>query len=109
MSIVRSRSERIANPASRGEHRRGHGRAPVVTPHVDVAHRRRRTSSDDPGRVLARHDSSLTGNGERRADGREREAERAAQLAMLLDGIDLNAKRLARWNPPKGIDSDPGS
>ena len=24
----------------------------------------------------------------------------AAQLAMLLDGIDLNAKRLARWNPP---------
>lgn len=31
-----------------------------------------------------------------------------AQLAMLLDGIDLNAKRLARWNPPEGIDSDPG-
>jgi transposase len=31
----------------------------------------------------------------------------AAQLAMLLDGIDLNAKRLARWNPPEGIDSDP--
>jgi transposase len=29
-----------------------------------------------------------------------------AQLAMLLDGIDLNAKRLARWTPP-GIDSDP--
>lgn len=33
----------------------------------------------------------------------------AAQLAMLLDGIDLNAKRLARWNPPEGIDSDLGS
>ena len=32
------------------------------------------------------------------------------QLAMLLDGIDQNAKRLARWTPPantrKGIDSD---
>jgi hypothetical protein len=26
---------------------------------------------------------------------------------MLLDGIDLNATRLARWNPPKGIDTDP--
>ena len=33
----------------------------------------------------------------------------AAQLAMLLDGIDLNAKRLARWNPPEGIDTDRGS
>jgi hypothetical protein len=33
----------------------------------------------------------------------------AAQLAMLLDGIDLNAKRLARWNPPQEIDTDPGS
>jgi transposase len=34
----------------------------------------------------------------------------AAQLAMLLDGIDLNAKRLARWNPPsERIDTDPGS
>lgn len=33
----------------------------------------------------------------------------ATQLAMLLDGIDLNAKRLARWVPPEGIDSDPGS
>ena len=32
-----------------------------------------------------------------------------AQLAMLLDGIDLNAKRLARWVPPEGIDSDHGS
>jgi len=29
----------------------------------------------------------------------------AAQLAMLLDGIDLNAKRLARWTP-EGIDTD---
>jgi transposase len=31
-----------------------------------------------------------------------------AQLAMLLDGIDLNARRLARWNPEsnKGIDTD---
>jgi transposase len=31
-----------------------------------------------------------------------------AQLAMLLDGIDLNARRLARWNPTsnKGIDRD---
>jgi transposase len=30
------------------------------------------------------------------------------QLAMLLDGIDLNAKRLARWTPTsdKGIDTD---
>jgi transposase len=27
----------------------------------------------------------------------------AAQLAMLLDGIDLNARRLARWKP-EGID-----
>ena len=29
-----------------------------------------------------------------------------AQLAMLLDGIDLNARRLARWNPEgdRGID-----
>jgi transposase len=31
-----------------------------------------------------------------------------AQLAMLLDGIDLNARRLARWTPSseKGIDTD---
>ncbi len=31
-----------------------------------------------------------------------------AQLAMLLDGIDLNARRLARWNPvgDKRIDTD---
>jgi transposase len=30
-----------------------------------------------------------------------------AQLAMLLDGIDLNARRLARWTPSseKGIDT----
>lgn len=33
----------------------------------------------------------------------------ATQLAMLLDGIDLNAKRLPRWVPPEGIDTDPGS
>jgi len=27
---------------------------------------------------------------------------------MLLDGIDLNARRLARWSPPdaRGIDTD---
>ena len=32
----------------------------------------------------------------------------AAQLAMLLDGIDLNARRLARWTPEhgEGIDTD---
>ena len=31
-----------------------------------------------------------------------------AQLAMLLDGIDLNARRLGRWNPraDKTIDTD---
>jgi transposase len=31
-----------------------------------------------------------------------------AQLAMLLDGIDLNARRLARWNPQgdRRIDTD---
>lgn len=31
-----------------------------------------------------------------------------AQLAMLLDGIDLNARRLARWEPNagKGIDTN---
>lgn len=33
----------------------------------------------------------------------------ATQLAMLLDGIDLNAKRLTRWTPPTGIDTDPRS
>jgi transposase len=33
----------------------------------------------------------------------------AAELAMLLDGIDLNAKRLERWRPSieAGIDTDP--
>jgi transposase len=33
----------------------------------------------------------------------------AAELAMLLDGIDLNARRLGRWTPggEKGIDVDP--
>ena len=32
----------------------------------------------------------------------------ATQLAMLLDGIDLNAKRLRRWTPSieSGIDAD---
>lgn len=32
----------------------------------------------------------------------------ATELAMLLDGIDLNAKRLQRWTPPaeEGIDTD---
>jgi transposase len=32
----------------------------------------------------------------------------ATELAMLLDGIDLNAKRLARWRPSieEGIDAD---
>jgi transposase len=32
----------------------------------------------------------------------------SAQLAMLLDGIDLNARRLGRWTPDdrKGIDTD---
>ncbi len=39
---------------------------------------------------------------------RKHVAMEAAQLAMLLDGIDLNARRLARWNPnrEKGIDTD---
>jgi transposase len=34
-----------------------------------------------------------------------------AQLAMLLDGIDLNARRLARWDPSgnKGIDAARGT
>jgi transposase len=42
-------------------------------------------------------------------EGRTRVEMEAAQLAMLLDGIDLNAKRLARWQPPreKGIDTRP--
>ena len=40
--------------------------------------------------------------------GRARHLEmEAAQLAMLLDGIDLNAKRLERWSPAeKTIDTD---
>ena len=33
-------------------------------------------------------------------DARRKHVEmEAAQLAMLLDGIDLNARRLARWTP----------
>jgi transposase len=32
----------------------------------------------------------------------------ATELAMLLDGIDLNAKRLSRWSPSieRGLDED---
>jgi transposase len=37
-------------------------------------------------------------------DTRTRVKMEPAQLAMLLDGIDLNAKRLARWKP-EGIDT----
>lgn len=37
-------------------------------------------------------------------EGRTRVEMEPAQLAMLLDGIDLNAKRLARWKP-QGIDT----
>lgn len=34
------------------------------------------------------------------ADARRQHVEmEAAQLAMLLDGIDLNARRLSRWTP----------
>ena len=34
------------------------------------------------------------------ADARHKNVElEAAQLAMLLDGIDLNARRLGRWSP----------
>jgi transposase len=43
-------------------------------------------------------------------DARRRHVEMdPAQLAMLLDGIDLNARRLARWTPnqEKRIDTDP--
>jgi len=33
-------------------------------------------------------------------DGQRREVEmEPAELAMLLDGIDLNARRLPRWRP----------
>jgi transposase len=42
-------------------------------------------------------------------DGRRKQVDmEPAQLAMLLDGIDLNARRLARWNPnpERGIDTD---
>lgn len=41
-------------------------------------------------------------------DARRKHVEmEGAQLAMLLDGIDLNTRRLARWNPErKGIDCD---
>lgn len=42
-------------------------------------------------------------------DGRRRHVDmEPAQLAMLLDGIDLNARRLSRWAPDerKGIDTD---
>ena len=34
----------------------------------------------------------------------------ATELAMLLDGIDLNARRLQRWKPvslEEGIDTEP--
>jgi transposase len=39
--------------------------------------------------------------------GRSRIEMEASQLGMLLDGIDLNAKRLRRWTPPgnEGIDN----
>jgi transposase len=42
-------------------------------------------------------------------DRRTRVEMEATELAMLLDGIDLNAKRLQRWRPSieTGIDSDP--
>ena len=41
-------------------------------------------------------------------DGRRHHVEmEPAQLAMLLDGIDLNARRLARWDPT-GIDKGSG-
>jgi transposase len=40
-------------------------------------------------------------------DDKRRQVEmEPAQLAMLLDGIDLNARRLARWKP-QGIDKTP--
>jgi transposase len=41
-------------------------------------------------------------------DGRTKHvAMEPAQLAMLLDGIDLNARRLARWTPSdQGIDTE---
>jgi transposase len=40
-------------------------------------------------------------------DAKRRQVEmEPAQLAMLLDGIDLNTRRLARWQP-EGIDKRP--
>lgn len=41
--------------------------------------------------------------------GRTKVTLETAELAMLLDGIDLNAKRLQRWRPSieAGIDTDP--
>lgn len=42
-------------------------------------------------------------------DGRRNRVEmQSEELQMLLKGIDLNAKRLARWSPSidKGIDTD---
>jgi transposase len=44
-------------------------------------------------------------------DGRRKQVDmEPTQLAMLLDGIDLNARRLARWTPQqeRGIDTDRG-
>ena len=40
--------------------------------------------------------------------GRGRVEMEATELAMLLDGIDLNAKRLSRWTPSieRGIDGE---
>ena len=41
-------------------------------------------------------------------DKRTRVEMEATELSMLLDGIDLNARRLSRWQPPcdKPIDTD---
>ena len=42
-------------------------------------------------------------------DARRRHVEmEATQLAMLLDGVDLNARRLSRWSPSieRGIDGE---
>jgi transposase len=42
-------------------------------------------------------------------EGRTKVSMEATELAMLLDGIDLNARRLQRWRPSidAGIDTDP--
>lgn len=42
-------------------------------------------------------------------EGRTKVEMEGTELAMLLDGIDLNAKRLPRWSPSIGgtIDEDP--